>query len=296
MQDLATLTEEIRSIDQQTVAPSGVTIGKSLLASIADKGGSGQSTTRLADTEIAGDLGWVFEEEDLAPFWEGELLQRVRRLCGEIELTDPLMRELLMLRANNPVQYHHSLATTAITLRVVMEILVKAKDLARVGRANLLKDIGITRLPANLWRNRDHLTRQEFHQICKHPIVGLVLCTYYLGEGIEGMVALRHHMRNGNGYPKWRNLKPSRLIDIIECIDVFYALISPRPFRPEPFDVRGALDEITQLTERDHLAEHALKLLIAVYRSDKPEIRKVALSDERKGFVPEDNFYGLESQ
>jgi HD-GYP domain-containing protein (c-di-GMP phosphodiesterase class II) len=292
-EDLTTLTLPISDIDGNQVAPAGVTVGRDFLAAIAGKGRPNGAEASLDETEIPADLAAFAGEPELAGLFDSEIAGRVRGLCAKVAVPEPVLRELIAMRDNMPLYYHHALATTAITLRLCLEMTVKSEELVKIARGVLLKDIGMTRIPTTLVRNRDFLTRQEFHQISKHPIIGLVLNTWYFGEGLEGMIALRHHIRSGRGYPRWPGLKPSRLIDIIEVVDVFYALLSPRPFRPEPYDVRGALDELTTMAERGEIGADALRLLVAGFRSEKPAAHEVSLSGERHGFVPQANFYGL---
>lgn len=292
-EDLTTLTHPIVDVDGREVAPAGVTVGRDFLAMIAGKGRPPGAEATLDETEVPDDLATFAGEPELAGLFDGELAARIRGLCAKVSVPEPVLRELTAMRDNMPIYYHHALATTAITLRLCLEMTVKTDELVKIARGVLLKDLGMTRIATTLVRNRDYLTRQEFHQISKHPIIGLVLNTWYFGEGLEGMIALRHHIRNGHGYPRWPGLKPSRLIDIIEVVDIFYALLSPRPFRPEPYDVRGALDELTAMAERGEIGADALRLLIAGFRAEKPAACEVSLSTERHGFVPQANFYGL---
>lgn len=291
-EDLVFLSRDIHDVDGHRIAPAGAMVGKSLLDAIAG-GGASETWVALSDTDIPAELDNVFQEEDLPPFFGNEFEKRLSRLVSRIECPDPARRELDLLRNDLPILFHHSLATTCISLRLCLEVTAKAEDLIKIGRANLFKDIGMTRIPREITRNRDYLTRREYTEIARHPALGLLLNTYYFGEGLEGMVALRHHMRNGAGYPTWAGLKPSKLVDIIETVDIFYALISPRPFRPDPYDVRGAFDQMTQMVQSGELSEEALKLLVSCYRSDKPLMQQVSLSDEQLGFIPETNFYGM---
>jgi HD-GYP domain-containing protein (c-di-GMP phosphodiesterase class II) len=274
------------------ITPGGVMVGPELLKAIAGKGKKGMDLP-LINSPIAGDFEPVFSEEDLKPFFDLTMRSRVLGVLEKLFLPEALLNELIYLRSELPFLYHHSLATTILFLRLLLEIVFKVEDLVRAGRAVLLKDIGMSRIPPDLHRNRDHLTLGEFVEIQRHTLIGLVIHTYYLGESLEGMVALRHHMRNGYGYPPWKGLKPSRLMDLVEVVDIFYALISPRPFRPIPYDVRGAVDELTEMAKRGEVGEESLKLLVACLRHDRPEAFQLTLSEKRLGFVPKENFYGV---
>lgn len=291
-EDLFFLKTPILDLNGAEIAPQGVMIGPGLLKTIAGKGEKGMDIP-LLKSPLAQDFEPIFSEEDIKGFFDLTLKNRVLAILERVSLPDALLKEMIHLRSEFPFLYHHTLATTVIFLRLLLEIVFKMDDLARAARGVLLKDIGMSRIDPKLHRNRDHLTMAEFIEIQRHTLIGLVLHTYYLGEALEGMVALRHHMRNGYGYPPWKGLKPSRLMDLVEIVDIFYALISPRPFRPVPYDVRGAIDELTEMAKRGEVAEEALKLLVACLRHDRPEAYQLTLSEKRLGFVPQDNFYGL---
>lgn len=291
-EDLNILTDAVLDIDGHEIAAAGVAIGKATLSSVAEKGFGTGARQSLADAGVLADFEAAFSDPDLENFFDNALQEKVLAVLARLTFPEPVFRELEAMRQKSPILYAHSVATTVLTVRVVMEIVIKTEDLVRIAAGVLLKDIGMTRVPRPVTKNKDFLSKQQFHHIRKHPVIGLLINTYYLGEGIEGMVALRHHMRNGAGYPKWGGLKPSKLIDLIEVVDIYYALISPRPFRPVPFDSRGAIDELTQMAKKAEISEDALRIFVMCLRSGHPNPESIDLSSERLGFVPESNFYG----
>lgn len=294
-EDVFFLKNPIQELGGGEIAPGGVMVGPDLLKALSNKGKKGMELP-LVNSPIAGDFEPIFTEEDLKPFFDLTLKNRVLGVIEKLLLPEALLNELLYLRTELPFLYHHTLASTILFLRLLLEIVFKMEDLTRAARGVLLKDIGMSRIHPELHRNRDHLSLAEFVEIQRHTLIGLLIHTYYLGESLEGMVALRHHMRNGYGYPPWKGLKPSRLMDLVEVVDIFYALISPRPFRPIPYDVRGAIDELTSMAKRGEVGEEPLKLLVACLRHNRPEAFQLTLSEKRLGFVPKENFYGVEER
>ena len=290
--DLNILTDAVVDIDGKEIAPAGAAVGKALLSAVAERGYGAGARQSVADAGLLADFAAAFDDPDLEQFFDPSLRERILSVIERLHLPEPVFRELDSMRLKSPILYAHSVATTVLAVRVVMEIVMKVDDLIKIAGGVLLKDIGMSRLTRQVGKNTDYLSKQEFHRIRKHPVVGLLLTTYYLGESIEGMIALRHHMRNGAGYPKWGGLKPSRLIDLIEVVDVFYAMISPRPFRPVPFNARGAVDELTQMTRDNQISEGAIKIFVMCMRQGALSSDAVDLTGERLGFVPESNFYG----
>jgi len=286
------LLKPLSDLHGNTIVPQGVMISKELLKEVAKKGG-GDLEVHLGSTPIFSDFEPILEEEEIAPLIGKDLRDRILPILERVPLPEAVVEEIWNMRLHLPLLYHHSLATTVLFLRTLMEVVFKTQDLIQSVRANLLKDLGMTRIPEELHRNQDHLSMKEYIEIQRHTLLGLLLNTYYFGEGLEGMIALRHHMRNGHGYPPWRGLKPNFLVHLVEVVDIFYALISPRPFRKVPYDVRGALDELTDMAKRGEVGTEALKLFVSLFRKDRPEPGKVVFSEKKLGFIPRENFYGI---
>jgi response regulator RpfG family c-di-GMP phosphodiesterase len=202
-------------------------------------------------------------------------------------MPEPVFRELEGMRDISVGLYHHTLATTFLATRLVLEYIFFADDIIKVASAALTRDIGMTRLPAALLKNTDHLSKQEFFRIKRHPVVSLVLLTYYIGDGLNSLVGFRHHDgRNRAG-------SPSKLIDLITMVDIFNALVSPRTFRTRCYDVRGALDLLSDMVKQGEMNEDLVKLLVATYRKGNQKAREIVLSQEKLGFAPSENYYGV---
>jgi len=110
----------------------------------------------------------------------------------------------------------------------------RQEELERLALAGLLHDIGIFAVPESLVLKPHRLTPNERAIIEQHPELGYqVLST--LGSSyswLAQVVQQAHERWKGQGYPN--KLKGSQIHDyaqIIGIVDIFDALISPRPYR-----------------------------------------------------------------
>ncbi len=110
----------------------------------------------------------------------------------------------------------------------------KTPDLAKLGLAALLKDIGYISIPTELLNKTGLLTEQEFRTIRGHPLYSYELIRQH--RACNGEVAksvLQHHERwNGTGYPKGLIMSElSPFVQIIGITDTYCAMLSERPGR-----------------------------------------------------------------
>lgn len=288
------LAEDVLNIDGRILLRAGQSVTRTTLENMEQ--GDRSKTGLFAKTPFYDNFRTLLDDKEYSiPLENRDIVKQIVDLVGRVELTEGCARELLSLRRRSAVVYHHILATTLLVARCMLDVNPNEADVIAVARANLVKDLGMGRIPADLLKNRDHLSRKEFAMIRRHPVISLVLAYHYLGEGLDSMVALRHHERRGRGYPKVGADKPNHVVDLITAIDVFNALISPRSFRRESYDVRGAIDQIKDMADQGDLAAWSPRLLANIYRAEAADLDKVKLSTKKLGYVPRENYYGLAS-
>ena len=107
-------------------------------------------------------------------------------------------------------------------------------DLANLGLAALLKDIGFISLPAELSDKAGFLTEDEFRSIRGHPAHGYeLLSQHHACEDEVATVVLQHHERwNGTGYLQGLiGNDITRFAQIIAITDTYCAMLSERSQR-----------------------------------------------------------------
>lgn len=293
-QEPLVLTESVVTVDGVELLPEGITITKSTLSDMPASADSREG--RFGDTPFFKDMLTLPDEKEYQiPLEKGAMRDRVIAAIAEVRLPVPVAREILDLRKKSAIVYHHTLATTLLTTRAMFEVNQSDEDVRKVIRANLVKDLGMARLPPELLKNKDHLTKAEYALIKRHPVTGMVLAYHYFGEGIEAMIAMRHHERRGKGYPVVAADKPNQVVDLVTTIDIFNALMSPRSFRRESFEVAAAIDELGATAQRGEIPAWGAKIVAALYRTGDIPLSEIELYSNRKGMMPKDNYYGLTS-
>jgi HD-GYP domain-containing protein (c-di-GMP phosphodiesterase class II) len=228
-------------------------------------------------------------------FSEETRKRRVLELMDRVEVAPVVLEVLDYFKNNDPYTYRHKLMVFALSALLAQYLVEDSKDMLREATAGPCHDFGKTNVPLKILKKRDPLTRNEKKLLEHHAIAGYVLLAYYLQDekNLSARVARDHHeRRDGSGYPLGITLK-DRLVEIVAVSDIYDALIASRPYRPEPFDNRTALEEITEIAHRGAISRDIMCLLVALNRQDKPHYMECTVSVEKRGNPPVENVYGI---
>lgn len=108
------------------------------------------------------------------------------------------------------------------------------QELRRLSLSGLVHDIGLFAVPQSVVTKSGRLTREERTLIEQHPELGyqLIRKLGHEWDWLAQVVRQAHERWNGQGYPnrlKGRDIH--ELAQIIGAVDVFDALVTPRPYR-----------------------------------------------------------------
>ncbi|MCX7796985.1 MAG: HD domain-containing protein [bacterium] len=126
----------------------------------------------------------------------------------------------------------HSLRVAQLSEDIAREMGLSEARIERIRNAALLHDLGKIGLSLNILNKPDKLTKEEWLQIYKHPIVGEDL-SKEISRFKEVPLWIRHHHEkyNGNGYPDGLRGEEIPLESrIIACADAFDAITTDRPY------------------------------------------------------------------
>lgn len=126
----------------------------------------------------------------------------------------------------------HSLRVAQLSEDIAREMGLSETRIERIRNAALLHDLGKIGLSLNILNKPDKLTKEEWLQIYKHPIVGEDL-SKEISRFKEVPFWIRHHHEryNGNGYPDGLRGEDIPLESrIIACADAFDAITTDRPY------------------------------------------------------------------
>lgn len=133
----------------------------------------------------------------------------------------------------------------AYTRKVALELGCAADEALVFGKASKLHDVGKIGISDSLLSKPGKLDAQEYATIKTHTEMGGVILAHDQFLSLAREVAMHHHERwDGTGYP---DAKPSREFHlatrIVSVVDVFDALVSPRPYK-QPWSAEAAAAEI----------------------------------------------------
>lgn len=219
------------------------------------------------------------EQVDLA-----EVTHLAGTIVDAIQENDQLVVEALSSPAGPP------LATNLVNVgilctKVGIGLGYYGAELRRLALAGLLHDIGIFAVPQHLLTKTGRLTSDERVLVEQHPRLGSDVIGR-LGPGYAWLseVVLQAHERGmGQGYPnRLKGREINELAQIIGLVDIFDALVSPRPYRRRMLP-HEAVRELLN-TERTAFPREIMKALVeqlSVY----PLGTKVRLSSGEEGVV-----------
>jgi response regulator RpfG family c-di-GMP phosphodiesterase len=131
------------------------------------------------------------------------------------------------------------------TRTVAIELGVSPDEAQLWGKASRLHDVGKIGVADALLQKPGKLDPEEFDEVRKHTHIGASILDHDKFMAIAREVAYSHHERwDGKGYPEGKRSRDlSLLTRIVSVVDVFDALMSPRPYK-EPWDIEQAAAEI----------------------------------------------------
>lgn len=127
----------------------------------------------------------------------------------------------------------HSMRTTVLAVIIALQLRMPLTKIIELGVACVLHEIGMIRLPPQLYLSNRVLSSAEKNQLCTHPII-----SYTILKGFDAPLSiclgvLEHHEKeNGRGYP--RHLSGSKIslyAKIISVVCSFEAITAPRTYK-----------------------------------------------------------------
>lgn len=223
----------------------------------------------------------------------------VINIMGSVSLPIPVLESLYFFKDNDYHTYIHFLMVFTLTSLLANEIISDKKFLHDNITAGSTHDIGKICIPKEIIQKATPLTKLEKSYLKQHTISGFFLLNYYYGNEYSHLanIAKDHHERkDSSGYPFKIKTNNNDLADIVIICDIFDALISSRPYRPVPYDIRSAVEEITDLAENEKINWKVIKALVNFLRKNKLDFEDCEVSREKRGEAPEHNLYGIFSK
>lgn len=127
----------------------------------------------------------------------------------------------------------HSMRSTVLAITLGLELHIPISKLIELGITSILHEIGMLRLPPQLYMSNRKLTNSERAQISTHPLLGCaILKDLNFPLSIQLGVLEHHEKENGKGYPQHlTGEKISNYAKIIAVACSFEAITAPRLYK-----------------------------------------------------------------
>lgn len=156
----------------------------------------------------------------------------------------------------------HSMRTTVLAIAIAQQLHLPLSKIIEVGVACIIHEIGMLRVPPQLYMSSRNLTIGERATISKHTIFGYTIVKdLNFPLSIQLGVLEHHEKENGSGYPrKMTGDKISSNAKIIAVACSFEAISSPRGYKAE----RSTFDAMIELIQNKNHAydDSVLKALL----------------------------------
>lgn len=147
----------------------------------------------------------------------------------------------------------HSMRTTVLAIAIALQLHMPLSKMVDLGVTSILHEIGMLRLPPQIYMTDKKLTPGERSQILKHPVLGYTIVKdLSFPLNIQLGVLEHHEKENGTGYPqKKTGDKISNNAKIISVACSYEAISSPRSFKTGRSTFE-AIVELLQNKERSY--------------------------------------------
>ncbi len=182
----------------------------------------------------------------------GLLTGRVKELISMIKNNrDTMLRYMEFPYPADDYLPQHSVNTAVLTLAMGDLLKLPPHRLIEIGSASLLHDLGMVKIPAQIYQSSKILTQKEKQMIVAHTALGYRLLKSFSASEDIALAALEHHERyDGSGYPRSLKADKTTLYGRIIAVACSYdAMTSKRPFK-NALDGHHALLELLKARQK----------------------------------------------
>jgi len=167
----------------------------------------------------------------------GDTDEIVLNFMDNIQKESNPLRLLAETKSNDEYTFTHTANVGILTLFFAEHLGFKGSYLNNIGVAALLHDVGKVTTPDEILSKKGFLTPDERTVMETHSLKGaLNLMEQPNITNLAVIVAMEHHIKyDGTGYPKIKGGGiPHIVSQIVSIADVYDAMSTMRPYRPEP--------------------------------------------------------------
>jgi HD-GYP domain-containing protein (c-di-GMP phosphodiesterase class II) len=189
-------------------------------------------------------------------------LRRVKRavqsIVDQVLNNETWMLGMTALRDYDQYTFTHSVNVCIISVVIGQKLGLTKPQLYELGLGALFHDIGKQRIDPDVLNKTESLTRDEWEQMQRHPVEGLL--ALFAIRGLSEvpyramLMAYEHHMKvDLTGYPtNSRPRRPTLFSNIVATADVFDAATSRRSYQTQPWPPDEVLREMRENPKRGY--------------------------------------------
>lgn len=198
-----------------------------------------------------------------------DLMERMRQLCELLaENRRFVLRALSLISPNRNYLISHAVTTSIVSILLGTTLKMPLPRLMELGAAAVLHEIGMVKLPSNLFMTNRSLSPEEKRRITAHTVLGYTVLKEFQVPLAVQLAALEHHERaNGSGYPRGMTGDQISLYAKIIAVACSYdAVTAARPHREGKESHEGILDLLrNEGRQYDDTIIKALVLTLSIY-------------------------------
>ncbi|MCR4735171.1 MAG: HD domain-containing protein [Treponema sp.] len=219
-----------------------------------------------------------------------ELAETVQELCVFIKENKSYILRVTQAqdKSNKNFLVGHSMKTTVVAIAIALQLHMPLSKMIELGETCIIHEIGMLRLPPQIYMTDRKLTPGERQQIYKHPLLGYsIIKDLDFPLSVQLGVLEHHEDENGTGYPRKINSeKISNAAKIIAVACSFEAITSPRTFREGKSTFEAIIE---MLLNKNHKYDDAIIKALLYTVSLYPLGSYVYLSNKKPALVVDTN-------
>ena len=210
--------------------------------------------------------------EQKHPIQVTKALRLTQRMADIIQVDESVLVGLTSIKNYDEYTFAHSVNVSVTSMVIADRLGLPKSEIAEIGIAGLLHDIGKMHVPLAVLNKADALEPAEWEAMTRHPMLGVTeLARVRSLRMISSplFVTLQHHVQfSGDGYPPkpggWDLHRHTRIVTVA---DVYDAMTTARSYRNEPLAPGKALRFLHQMAGKifDPLVVRALVRALGLY-------------------------------
>lgn len=160
-----------------------------------------------------------------------EAQELVDGIVAQLLSTDEMVLHLMSESPEGESIYYHSLNVSILSMLLAKEAGFTEEEMRQVGFAALVHDIGMLRIPTQILRKTEPLTRPELNLLKQHTRYGYELLDLTKDcPDTAKKVVLHHHERlDGSGFPEGLKAEQlDKLTQMVSVVDEYDELCHPQ--------------------------------------------------------------------